>query len=132
MDYDEQAKKFLENTNTTLSMVRYPMYLKPEANWKNSGVCYKVTLTRKDQKYTFNFWDSLDNLRKHSKPTNYDILACLDDYVDTSISIDEFADEYGYTKISDAIKIYNDCLQQTFALRKMFSESELTTLREIQ
>lgn len=132
-DYIKQAKDFLDDTGTKLTMFRYPENVAPKANWGNSGYCYRVTLERENKpKYSFNFWDSKHNMLAHKKPTAYDILACLDTYVDTDMSIDDFASEYGYTgEILKTIDTYNNCIEQTRKLKELFTTEQLEQLAEI-
>lgn len=133
-DYIKQAKDFLEDTGTTLTMHRYSEHTAPQANWSPSGYCYRVKLEREGKRpYSFNFWDSYQNMIQHKRPTEYDILASLDTYVDTDMTIDDFASEFGYEgKISKTIEIYNNCLEQTRKLKELFTTEQLEQLGEIR
>lgn len=131
-NYKKQASDFLESTGTKLTVARYNKYTAPEANWSPSGYCYRVKLEREGKpSYSFNFWDSVANMQAHKKPSAYDILACLDTYIDTDMSIDDFASEFGYTKPSKAIRAYNDSIEQTRKLKELFTTEQLERLAEI-
>lgn len=135
-EYEKQAKDFLKDTGTTLTMYRYSEFASPQANWAPVGFCYRISLEREDKAtYKFNFWDSVANMKAHKKPTAYDILASLNDYIDTSMSIDDFANEYGYNDreidISVIIRSYNDSIEQTRKLRELFTVDQLEQLGEI-
>ncbi len=91
------------------------------------------------------FWDSIANKEKllskdpkkisEAEPTAYDILTCLgsDSYVDDDF--DEFCSEYGYDnapgiELTNARKIWRDCLAQNKNLRRCFTEEQIEEMRE--
>jgi predicted DNA-binding protein YlxM (UPF0122 family) len=129
-EYIKQATDFLKATKTTLKIKNG--YGK-KALWGESGNHYIAILSNDNGIYSFDFWGSIQDKRNHKRPTQYNILVCLNTYVDTDMSIDDFASEYGYnnTNISQVIKTYNACIEQTQELKKLFTQSELDMLNEI-
>lgn len=139
--YEEQAKKFLADTGTTIEIVKAvpqkpPLWVKKD---EEHGINYYVALKNKKGTYGFDFWGSIADAEKikrgdghGTKPTAYDILACLTaDMGD--VSFIEFCDNFGYD--NDSIKTqktYVACVEQSKELHKLFSESELEALSEIQ
>lgn len=71
---------------------------------------------------------------KNHKPSEYDILSCLDLlYAD---SFDEFCDEFGYNELplsghDASMKMYLSCKEQDKGLRKLFTSEQLEQLQEI-
>lgn len=134
-EYTKQAQDFLDSTGTTIAIHKVPNSVASEPEWGGlHGYCYRVKLTRKNkQPYSFDFWDSYHNMLNHKKPTTYAILCCLDASIDTDMSIDEFAEEFGSNgPISQTIRVYNACLDQTRRLKELFSPEQLELLEEIR
>lgn len=62
IDYNKQAKDFLQSIDTTLTIKRATPQKAPL--WSSDGkyrVNYTCTLENKHHKYTFDFWDSIHN-----------------------------------------------------------------------
>lgn len=120
----------------------------------NHGLEYTVTLSREGRKpYTFSFWSSINDSYKREvqriqsfgggravacpstaiKPTAYDILACLSGSIDAHCQdFEDWANDLGYDPDSrKAEKVYNAVCAESRALSRMFSDSELDVLREI-
>lgn len=132
-EYEKQAKDFLAKTDTTLTIKRYPDDLAPEANWDNHGHAYKVTLERNGVKRSFDFWDSVRNMRLDKRPTAYDVLACLAS--DTSMEyddVDELAAEFGYEKPSEAIRVFEGLKKQQEIVKSLYDLEQREMLWEIQ
>lgn len=63
--YNEQAKQFLKDTNTTLEIVKAPEQKSPIwAKDGKHGINYIVTLSNKNHTYTFDFWGSIADKEK--------------------------------------------------------------------
>jgi hypothetical protein len=132
-EYDKQATKFLQDTNTELSITKYPDNLAPKANWSPVGNAYKITIERNGKNHTFTFWDSYANKVERKRPSEYSVLSCLaSDSHYEDYTLDEFAEEFGYTKPSEAIRVYNGVKDQYNGLKKLYSDDEITALQEIQ
>ena len=64
------------------------------------------------------------------RPTAYDILTCLTTY-EPEENIDDFANEFGYTKISETIRVHKAMWEEWNNLKMLYSDEELELLREI-
>ena len=60
-----------------------------------------------------------------------DALLCDASSYENSMDIDDFYKEFGYEKVSDALKAYEACKETSNALHKMFSDSELDDLYDL-
>lgn len=78
------------------------------------------------KRQTFDFGEA----GKDNRPTTYDILACLSGYEPTS-NIDEFAEEFGYAKPSEAIRTFEAVHKEWQALQSLYSDEELQRLADI-
>lgn len=81
------------------------------------------------------FWDSAYNTGRNIKPTEYDILACLEKY-DVG-TIDDFVSEFGYEvhKWSDVRRIentYNAVVKEYQDLCRIFTPEQMEKLSEIE
>lgn len=179
--YEEEAKKFLADTGTTLEVVKAihqtaPLWAK---KGEKHGINYTVTLKNKNAIYTFDFWNSIvkaellqfakdcktmgntnnkkgdtvlkfledkgivtgalriqtsrliETVEKAIMPTTYDILACLSPLYEDDFH--DFCCSFGYEEDSIiALKTFEACKEQDRMLRKLFNQSELSKLEEIQ
>lgn len=134
-EYDKQAKKFLEETKTTMQITVANPQLKP--NWikenEKHGIDYVVTLKNDRHRYTFHFWDSIANKEKEIKPTEYDVIVSLNLLQgNEDIDFNDFCAEFGYDNDSRmAEKIWIDCIEQNKQLRLLWNDNELEKLTEI-
>lgn len=113
MEYIKKAKEFCEKTGTKVSI-----------NFEGCNPCpwdegrlhneYKVIIKRNHKQMTVHFWDSLYNTKVNEKPTEYDILACLEKY-DVG-ELDDFIADFGYV-ISDS-KSYAEIMGTYKAVKK--------------
>lgn len=134
-EYSDQAKAFLESTNTKLTITKIPEEAQLAPDWDGPhGHEYRVKLERSDKAYVFSFWGSYHNKLEHKRPTAYDVLACLDTFVTPELSFPDFAAEFGYemSELERAQRTYDACLEQTQALQRLFNSDELAKLEEIQ
>ena len=70
----------------------------------------------------------------NTKPSAYDILACLEKY--TPDTFEAFCDEYGYSHLSikehdKIMKIFLECKEQSQALQRIFSPEQLEQLEQL-
>jgi len=72
-------------------------------------------------------WQDLND----DTPSHYDILACLNGY-EPSQDIDDFAQEFGYDKPSQAIKVFKAVQDEYTNLKILFNNKELDALNNIQ
>ncbi len=135
--YTEQARNFLKSANAEMKIA----FIGTEVNsrWNDSEPRnkYRFTITTPKGKMEGVFWDSIYNTRKNpkEKPTEYDILACLEKY-DVG-TMDDFMAEFGYeiksaTDMSNFIFTYNAVQKEYRDLCRIFTEEQMEELREIQ
>lgn len=133
-EYQKQAKDFLESCNANMEITFVGTEINP--NWGDA---------RKRNKYIFTiitqlgamrsyFWDSEYNTKRDIKPTEYDILACLEKY-DVG-TIDDFVREFGYEvhERADVKRIentYNAVVKEYQDLCRVFTPEQMEMLREI-
>jgi hypothetical protein len=139
-DYDLQANDFLKVTNSKL-IIKFIGLSSPNHWGENEKVrnTYEVSLYNsngRDKPYVFKFWDSINATEKGTKPTAYDILACLNvDYCD---NINDFCDCFGYDLMTDSIKetqriknIWALYEEEQDNLKRLYTEKEIELLNEI-
>ena len=134
-DYERKAKDFLFDCRAEMVIVYDGKEL--NTNWEDTipRNKYRFTITTPFGSMEGMFWDSLDNTRKGIKPTEYDILSCLEKY-DVG-TIDDFVSEFGYEvhKWSDVKRItnmYNAVVREYKDLCRIFTSEQMERLREIQ
>jgi len=64
------------------------------------------------------------------RPTAYAILACLTKY-EPENNVDDFANEFGYTKPSQAIRAYEAVKKEWQIIQALFTDAEIEQLAEI-
>lgn len=135
MNYEKQARDFLEKTNTLLH-VTYLTTRKHFPDDTEERDVYSVSIVRGNKSHTLEFGDSIVNTHKNAnamarkRPSAYDILACLQKY-EPERDIDDFASEYEIEKPSEAIRIYGAVSREYAALADMYTPEELSELAEI-
>jgi len=137
MDYEKQARDFLEKTGVTMHKT-YLGCMKHFDDDKEKRDVYSISLTRGDKAYTFRYGDSINNTDENRNratrrgPTAYDVLSCLTKYP-VEEDIDEFAANYGYEKPSIALRMFKAVNEEWEGVSSIWSsEEELEELREIQ
>ena len=123
-NYEHQANDFLSKTNTSIKIefFKYGSHFTGEKEKRN---IYKVKIKRENKSFSFNFGQSIYATSKGEKPTNYDILACLQKY-DVG-SFDDFCSEFGLK----SEKTYNAVCKEYDNVCKIWSEEEIELLQEI-
>lgn len=153
-EYLQQAKEFLELTDTSFNIVRIGTYDRLEFGEPTD--VYLVTLKNDKHEYEFKFSDSIHNTqcrlgtlkpprrmsiydfekykakmqRNHKIPNEYDVLACLQS--SEVGSLEDFCSDYGYS--DDSIKAeetYRAVRKEHNNISSLFSYDELELLREI-
>lgn len=159
IDYEKQAKDFLDKTRTEFKaeLAEHGLYFEDDAETRD---IYRITLKRQGKKeYSFRFGQSIANSglindkfktsnafkrsgrytpieesdfeRKRKAPSAYDVLACLQKYDIGTFS--DFCSEFGYDEDSrKAEKIYFAVQKEYDSIRHLYSEEELKLMREIQ
>lgn len=154
-EYDEQAKKFLEETGTTFKakFIKNDLYFPDD---KEPRDIYRIMLICRGKKYSFRFGQSLQNSGKNKKvesdgkdfsgkpqrvydvenknfeePTPYCVLASLTKS-DPS-TFEDFCGDFGYDSDSrKAEKIYGNVVKEWVKVSELWTEEEINKLQEIQ
>ena len=95
-------------------------------NTNYSDVAIKVRAYYKHIDALKNWQDLNDNT-----PSHYSILACLNAY-EPPQDLDDFAQEFGYDKPSQAIKVFKAVQDEYTNLKILFNDLELEALQQIQ
>jgi len=141
-NYKKQADNFLTKYGLTLNVreaipQKMPLWCK---EGEKHGINYFCSLVNKEGKhYSFDFWGSIaeaDKIRHYEvsrrRPSNYDILACLDTYSDGQ-NFEDFCNEFGYSNDSImAEKTYKAVMRQIEGLKKILSPEAIEELNNIQ
>ena len=129
IDYQKQAIDFLQKTGTTMKIE----FLKNDFHFvddKEKRDIYKVTISRKNKKFSTNFGNSLFDSELHKSPSEYDVLACLQKY--DCGTFEDFCFGFGYSKDSrSAKKIYIAVCKEFENVQKIWSDEEIKLLQEI-
>lgn len=91
--------------------------------WKNP----KAWMRAGEGDYDHTAWDKNPN---YAKPTAYDILSCIDPLFCME-SADDVAEEFGYEKPSEAIRVFNAMTEQAQGLQALFNNAECEQICEI-
>lgn len=131
--YEKQAIDFLHRANTDIKIRLIGKMV--NENWGDNYLrnTYEVTLTKRQSKkeYRFQFWDSVHNTEKNTKPSAYDVLTCLMPY--DPGNFEDFCMNYGFdTDSRKAERIYFDVVKEWNGLRSLFTVEELEELAEIE
>lgn len=134
-EYVKQAQDFLTSCSATMEIAYTGMEL--NSNWKDKELknTYFATITTPRGTMKVKFWDSVYNTEREIKPTEYDILACLEKY-DVG-TFEDFVNEFGYDvsepdNLRCAKRIYKAVTHEHQNLCRCFTEEQLESLREIQ
>jgi len=131
-DYQNQAREFLNTCPATMSIT----YIgKVKVTWdKGNHNMYTFIIKTQRGQMTGNFYDSRHNTEANIKPTEYDILSCLEKY-DVG-SIDDFMHEFGYEihcveDMTNLINTYNAVVKEYNDVRRCFTEEQIKAMRDI-
>lgn len=126
-NYQEQATKFLKNTNTKFK-AKYFDYAYYFPQDKEQREIYKITLKTPKGSYTFKFGQSIAS--QGEEPTPYDVLACLTKY-DVG-SFEEFCSEFGYDTDSRAAdRTFKAVVKEWENISRIYTEEQIELLQEI-
>lgn len=156
MDYQKQAEAFLNKTGVTLD-IDYIGHGNHFEDDKETRDIYRFTLKRDGRKYTAKFGQSIVNsgtasanyefsekakrmglwspkpenlARKRTKPTAYDILACLTKYEPGDF--DQFCADFGYdTDNRRAERVYFDVQKEYRGVCLIWNAKEREELADI-
>jgi hypothetical protein len=80
------------------------------ANWEPSGNHYRINATYNGRRFSFDFWDSIANTQAGEPCDVRGALHCWASDVSSGLyisDVDELAEEFGYTKPSEALRVFN-------------------------
>lgn len=130
MDYEKKMNEILKRNGIDVNIV----YIgKSNCNWDEENLhdYYKVTLKRNNKNMSYDYYASIIDTKKHNKPSNYDVVACLEWY--EIYDFEDFCLSFGYdTDSIKALKTYLDCQKQQKELFNIVTEKEIREeIREI-
>ena len=133
-NYQKQAKDFLTNCGATMKI----QYLTEDINktWNDNVYrnVYRASIKTPLGVMSVKFWDSVHNTENNIKPTEYDILACLQKY--EIGSFEDFVSEFGYEIDADnrweVKQIYKAVCREYQKVCRCFTKEQIEELREIQ
>lgn len=130
-DYDKQAEKFLRETGTMFStdLIRHGKYFPDDKQTRN---VYWITLFRTGVgAYSFEFGQS--RAEQSNEPTAYDVLACLEAYEPYNPQgLEGFLSDYGLSYNRESVKMFEHIGLEHEGLTRLYNETEMELLREIQ
>ena len=131
-EYVKQAKDFLESCNATMKITYTGIDENKDWDDKKLRNTYSVTITTPKGNMKIKFWDSIYNTECAIKPTEYDILACLEKY-DVG-TFEDFVDEFGYESdnLRCAKRIYKAVTREYNNICRCFTPEQIEAMREIQ
>lgn len=128
--YDKQATDFLSKN---LLKMRINLSNSKPAHWEPSGNHYRVTISGKLRRITFDFWGSVHQADNNLTPREYSVLACISSDVYVPNKFKDFCDEYGYEEDSiKAMQTWQRCIKFERRLRAFFTDAEIEQLQEIR
>lgn len=138
MKYQEQAKKFLRDTNTEFT-IEYQCTRPYFSGDKKKRAVYRFCLKNPKGEYCSTFGESLANSKKRGtrqfkKPSAYDILACLEK--SPPGTFENFLSDMGYndqplSEYPNVLKVWKACVEQYRGISQLFTDEEMEALREI-
>lgn len=124
MNYEKkEMNKIIKNIGLNINIV----YIgKSTCNWDKDNLhdYYKITLKRNNKEMNFDYYSSIIDTEKHIKPSNYDVLSCLEWY--EIYDFEDFYFNYGYdTDSIKALETYLKCQKQQKELFNIIPEKEI-------
>ena len=130
-NYEKQALDFLEATQTNIKtkFLKYDYHFDGD---KDKRDIYRVTISRGNRSFSFNFGQSLINSGSGEiSPDSYDILSCLQK--NEIGDFQDFCNEFGYdTDSIKANKIFKAVAKEWDNVQKIWTDAEINQLQEIQ
>lgn len=134
-EYVKQAQDFLKSCNATMQITYTGIDTNKDWGGKELRNTYSVTITTPKGSMKIKFWDSIYNTEHAIKPTEYDILACLEKY--NVGTIDDFVSEFGFEvhEWADVKRIentYNAVVKEYQDICRCFTPEQIEAMQEIQ
>lgn len=131
IEYELEATRFLEETGTTIE-IHFSHNGKHFDSDTEPRDIYDITLKNKTHSYTFKFGQSIYNSGfYYGNITRYNVLSCLTKY--DPETFEYFCGEFGYdTDSRKALKVYEAVCVEWDEVCKLFTDTQIEALREIQ
>ena len=150
--YDLQAKTFLESAQLKIKVTPYPDEMQSAPSWADDvkpryskfahGTRYRITISGEGKpRYpvlSFDFWGSIADREKNekafhkSKPSAYDVLACISSDSYCSDTFSDWCADLGYdTDSRKSLATFKRCRKFAKKINSFFNAGELAALREI-
>lgn len=130
-NYETQAAELLKSFGVKFS-ANFIEYGKHFDDDKQSRDIFNITFRRDRKGFSLRFGQSINDSTGEgtNKPTEYDVLSCIQKY-DVG-SFEDFCSEFGYdTDSRKAEKTYKAVLKEYDKVSNFFTESEIEQLQEI-
>mgnify|MGYP001558519791 CR=1 FL=1 len=128
--YEEQAQRVAQAIGLTVKAAfkgdKCPQWEKPCKH--QHGDRYRITLRKAGRSISFDWWNSINDIQKGTRPDYYDILSSVSSDAFSPTDPDEVVAEFGEMKPSRAVTIAKFAAK----LQAFFTEDELTALGEIR
>lgn len=129
-DYIQIAKDFISNTGCNIDIKFNGLGLNRDWGDKTLRNTYSVTIVTPRGEMTIKYWDSVYNTKHDIKPSEYDILSCLQK--NDCGTFEAFCYAFGYdTDSMRAFRIYQRCVEEYNDLCRIFTEEQMEKLRKI-
>ncbi len=121
-DHEQMLKKYIPNTS--------PEYAQRCID--EGSNLYDISIRFKIDKYlkAMEAQKQWAIIGSDDRPSAYSVLVCLSGY-EPENNIDDFASEFGYTKPSEVIRVYEAVKKEFRELKSLYNDEELKLLNEI-
>lgn len=131
--YDHDATEFLHKFGLKLRITKTNGKPCP---WAGDGPCgdhYRVTLSGKKRRLSFDFWGSQRDAETGEDPSPYSVLACVSSDINTPETFAKYCQEFGDDEDSiKAKQTFNRCNKFARRLRAFLTVEEREALEQIQ
>jgi hypothetical protein len=135
-DYEKQAADFLGARGLHFAALQAREQAAPP--WakvgEDHGTKYRITITRSKTgaSISFDFWGSIKDCEDGTKPTAYDVLACISGDANAPETFEDWCGDYGYdTDSRAAYATWERCKAFAAKLQHFFSADDLAALSQI-
>lgn len=125
-----QSEEFLQRNGIAC---RITLADSKPAPWEPAGHHYRVTLSAKGRRMTFDYWDSAHNAAENKRPTVGAIVSCVSADLCTPTTFEDFCSEYGENEDSrKALQTFRRAARFADRLRAFFTEKEREELEGLR
>jgi hypothetical protein len=130
--YLKQAETFLSKNCLKMSIIKKNTK-RPEWVTECHGDHYRITISKKSKRISFDFWGSINDMKNGIKTNSYDVLSCISGDIHMPETFKDYCSEFGASE--DSRKAFNDfkrCYKFGKKLRNFLTKEEQEQLSEIQ